>query len=238
MARFGPAPGQRYRSAEGQWRQVWQRCVLSAALCMWSIVTQPSSEPAAAAAAATGEGSTAGCASSDEASSSNSSSSSSSTATCTAGDSCGSSSSTAQPSSTSSDGSGSSSGQPVKRGHLLQLHLNPRWAAAEAAYRAVAQNLGQQLGEDGEAIFTIAHVEQQFAAALELCRALAAAAPVPVVCNKPCCENLAGVSEVAAANKRCVGCRCRYCSAACQAADWRRHKHACRRMAAAGEVCG
>jgi hypothetical protein len=71
---------------------------------------------------------------------------------------------------------------------------------------------------------------------------LVAAAPLPLVCNNPGCENMAGVSEAGGARKVCAGCRCRYCSAACQAADWRRHKRACKRMAAAGrpaaECCG
>jgi hypothetical protein len=64
-----------------------------------------------------------------------------------------------------------------------------------------------------------------------------AAAPLPLVCNNPGCENMAGVSEAGAARKVCAGCRCRYCSAACQTADWRRHKRACKCMAAAGQAC-
>jgi hypothetical protein len=78
---------------------------------------------------------------------------------------------------------------------------------------------------------------QHFAEAIGLCRALAAAAPLPVVCNNPSCRNLEGVSEAAAASKACAGCRCRYCSVTCQRVDWRRHKGACRRMAAAGMAC-
>uniref|UniRef100_A0A383W5X3 phytol kinase n=1 Tax=Tetradesmus obliquus TaxID=3088 RepID=A0A383W5X3_TETOB len=128
----------------------------------------------------------------------------------------------------SSSGSGSSS-LPVQWRYLLNLEqLNPRWAAAAAEYEAAVQTLrpGAQMG-------------QQYAAALQLCKALEAAAPLPAMCNNLGCENLAGVSEAAAASKRCAGCRCRYCSAACQAADWRRHKHACRCMAAAAaESCG
>jgi hypothetical protein len=76
-----------------------------------------------------------------------------------------------------------------------------------------------------------------YADALQLCRALVAAAPLPLVCNNLICDNLAGLSEAGAAGKVCAGCRCRYCSAACQAADWRRHKRACRRMAAQGQGC-
>jgi hypothetical protein len=81
-------------------------------------------------------------------------------------------------------------------------------------------------------------VGQLYADALELCRAVVAAAPLPVVCNNPSCERLEGISEAAAAGKLCAGCRCRYCSAACQAADWRRHKRACKRMSAVGHMCG
>ncbi|KAF6256837.1 hypothetical protein COO60DRAFT_1640436 [Scenedesmus sp. NREL 46B-D3] len=40
---------------------------------------------------------------------------------------------------------------------------------------------------------------QQYAEAISLCRALAAAAPLPVVCINPSCESLAEVSEAAAA---------------------------------------
>jgi hypothetical protein len=75
---------------------------------------------------------------------------------------------------------------------------------------------------------------QQYAAAVGLCRALAAAAPLPVGCNNPSCGNTEGAGEAAAASKACIGCRC---SVACQRADWKRHKGACRRMAAAGQAC-
>jgi hypothetical protein len=78
---------------------------------------------------------------------------------------------------------------------------------------------------------------QRHAEAKALCRTLAAAAPVTAVRNNPSCTDLRGVSEAAAACKACAGCRCRYCSVACQRGDWKRHKGACRRMAAAGETC-
>jgi hypothetical protein len=78
---------------------------------------------------------------------------------------------------------------------------------------------------------------QQYAKAVGLCRALAAAAALPIACNNPSCGNIDGVSEAAAASKVCSGCRCRYCSVACQRADWQRHKGACRCMAAAGQAC-
>uniref|UniRef100_A0A383WPF4 phytol kinase n=1 Tax=Tetradesmus obliquus TaxID=3088 RepID=A0A383WPF4_TETOB len=77
-----------------------------------------------------------------------------------------------------------------------------------------------------------------YADALQLCRVLAAAAPLPLVCNNPGCVNMSGLSETVAASMACTGCRCRYCSAACQATDWERHKPACKRMVAAGQSCG
>jgi hypothetical protein len=88
------------------------------------------------------------------------------------------------------------------------------------------QQQQQQAGPDD--------ISQLSADALQLCRALVAAAPLPLVCNNPSCDNLAGASEAAVAIKLCAGCRCRYCSAACQAADWRRHRKACKAMVAAG----
>jgi hypothetical protein len=78
---------------------------------------------------------------------------------------------------------------------------------------------------------------QLYTTSLELCRAVVAAAPLPQGCSNPRCENMAGLSEASAARKVCAGCRCRYCSAACQVADRRKHRHACRRMAAAGQAC-
>jgi hypothetical protein len=79
---------------------------------------------------------------------------------------------------------------------------------------------------------------RQFADAVKMCRGLAAAAPLKLLCNNPSCEDFSGVSEAAAtASKRCTACRCcNYCSVACQRADWKRHKHACRHIAAAGEA--
>jgi hypothetical protein len=63
------------------------------------------------------------------------------------------------------------------------------------------------------------------------------AAPITVICNSPSCDHLGGVSEAAAACKACAVCSCRYCSVACQRSDWKRHKQACRLLAAAGESC-
>jgi hypothetical protein len=80
------------------------------------------------------------------------------------------------------------------------------------------------------------HVEMQqvYSDALRFCRTVVAVAPLPVVCNNPRCGDLSGMSEAASAHYVCAGCGCRYCSAACQAAGWRSHKMACRRMAAYG----
>jgi hypothetical protein len=74
--------------------------------------------------------------------------------------------------------------------------------------------------------------QQLYQDALVFCRTLVAVAPLPVVCNNPGCSELRGVSEAAATRYVCARCGCRYCSAACQAAGWRGHKKACRRMAA------
>jgi hypothetical protein len=67
---------------------------------------------------------------------------------------------------------------------------------------------------------------------LGLWRTLLAVAPLPVVCNNVSCRQLQGPSEAAAAKYVCAGCGCSYCSTACQAAGWRGHKKACRRMVA------
>jgi hypothetical protein len=79
-----------------------------------------------------------------------------------------------------------------------------------------------------------AEMRQLYQDALRICRTFTALAPLPVVCNNPGCYELSGVSEAATARYVCAGCGCRYCSAACQAAGWRSHKKACRRMAAYG----
>jgi hypothetical protein len=143
-------------------------------------------------------------------------------------------------SSSSGSSSNSSRADPqAKWGYLLRLQQCSRqWAAAVAAYGANQPNW--QGVEEGTLPSTGAAAEQhsqQYAEAVGLCRALAAAAPLPVVCNNPSCGNMDGVSEAAAASKRCSVCHCRYCSVACQKADWKRHKIACRRMAAAGQAC-
>ena len=51
-------------------------------------------------------------------------------------------------------------------------------------------------------------------------------------CAHPCCTTLLGASEAdAPRGKLCSGCRAvRYCGPACQKADWRAHKAACREL--------
>jgi hypothetical protein len=60
-----------------------------------------------------------------------------------------------------------------------------------------------------------------------------------VGCSHQRCTNLSGPSAegLVAGRKgvRCGGCRvARYCSPACQQADWPQHRHVCRRLGAAG----
>jgi hypothetical protein len=154
---------------------------------------------------------------------------------------------------------GSSSGihgaAAVRWGYLLQqLKQSRGWAEAAAAFGSnwpdALRVLNAALRPSSEESGAISdsgsqHQQQQqqqglddisqlYADALQLCRALVAAAPLPLVCNNPSCDNLAGVSETAVATKLCAGCRCRYCSAACADADWRRHRKGCKAMAAAG----
>jgi hypothetical protein len=137
----------------------------------------------------------------------------------------------------------SSSRQQVSWGYLLQLQqCSPRWAAAVSAFDTkwpgwcndVKGFASVGAASSSEAM---ALTQQRYTDAVELCRVLAAAMPLPLLCNNLGCESLARVSEAAAACKRCAGCRCHYCSAACQTADWKRHQHACRRMRAAGKTC-
>jgi hypothetical protein len=157
--------------------------------------------------------------------------------------------------------SSSSSDMQVKRGCLLQLLRSSDWADTVTAFDGQWPDLPAVLDRHQQGIEQVSvgssssssstsnvnagnaqqqaadNISQLYADALELCRTVVAAAPLPLVCNNLGCENMAGASEADAARKVCVGCRCRYCSAACQAADWRRHKRACKRMAAAGQAC-
>jgi hypothetical protein len=141
----------------------------------------------------------------------------------------------------SSSCSSASPGLQVKWSYLLSLQQSSKkWRAATA---------GCRVGDRDAEIFCVfasavltgsgsidAELERSLILFVQLMRTLAAVAPLPV-CNNPSCESLAGVSAAAAACQVCAGCRCRYCSVACQRADWLRHKRACRRMAAAGAAC-
>jgi hypothetical protein len=202
-------------NAEVQW-QVWQLAVLQAMQQLWAAFKSVGLAPSALLLASAAGETLAGDACADPPETNTSSSNGS-----------------------TSSSNGRSAGRQVKWGYLLRLQqCSPQWAAAVAAYEA-----NQADWEEVEALVlpsTAAAAEQlsqHYTEAIGVCRALVAAAPLPVVCNNPSCGNTEGVSKAAAACKACVGCRCRYCSVACQRADWKRHKGACRRMAAAGTAC-
>uniref|UniRef100_A0A383V4W0 MYND-type domain-containing protein n=1 Tax=Tetradesmus obliquus TaxID=3088 RepID=A0A383V4W0_TETOB len=194
-------------TAEVQWH-FWQMFVLQSALRMLSALGRLELDPATQSAVAASTAAAAAAA-------------------------------VAPPAGSSTSGSCSSSNSQVSWGYLLQLQQSsPRWAAAVAAFDVGGlHNLDLTAAQVLPGNPVLNTVRQQYTAAIQLCRTLVAEAPLPVVCNNPSCENLAGVSEAAAASKACAGCRCRYCSAACQTADWKRHKSACKRMAAAGQAC-
>jgi hypothetical protein len=180
--------------------------------------------------------------------------------TATAGSS---SSNSLQAGSNSSCSSRSSSDRQVKWGYLSELLCSSDWTQTVAAFDSrwpdmpsvleIHQQAAEQVSAGSSSSSSSSStsnanagiaqqqamddVSQLYSDALELCKALVAAAPLPLVCNNPGCENTVGLSEVNVARKVCAGCRCRYCSAACQAADWQRHKRACKRMAAAGQAC-
>jgi hypothetical protein len=104
-------------------------------------------------------------------------------------------------------------------------------APSETAASA-AQNRQQADGVDDEYDQAM---NAMYSAALQFCRVLAGAAPLPHLCNNLGCSSLAaGSTEAAAAVKVCSGCGAWHCSAGCAAAHWRQHKKACRRMAALG----
>uniref|UniRef100_A0A383WBX8 phytol kinase n=1 Tax=Tetradesmus obliquus TaxID=3088 RepID=A0A383WBX8_TETOB len=162
--------------------------------------------------------------------------------------------------------SGTTAGRQPKWSYLLQLHGCDRWGAAARTFEQRWPDVLAAINSSSSSSSSIAagsdarspsepgsssssdvfgagsqqqpaDVDELYADALQLCRALVAAAPLPLVCNNPGCANMCGLSEAAAASKLCAGCRCRYCSAACQSADWKRHRRACKRMAAAGQTC-
>jgi hypothetical protein len=56
---------------------------------------------------------------------------------------------------------------------------------------------------------------------------------LPVGCNNPLCSNLGGLSEAAAASKRCSRCKtANYCNAGCQEVHYNQHKQTCKQLAA------
>jgi hypothetical protein len=138
--------------------------------------------------------------------------------------------------------SSSSSNQQAKWSYLLRLQqLSPQWSAAVAAFDTKWHSFNWGKLQEQLLSSTASEAEPAqllYKDALQFSRTLTAAAPITVVCNNPSCESLAGVSEAAASCKACASCSCRYCSVACQRADWKRHKQACRQLAAAGDTCG
>lgn len=75
---------------------------------------------------------------------------------------------------------------------------------------------------------------EQYSDAVQFCRVLVDAVPLPHICNNLDCRSLSKTSEAAAAVKVCSGCGAWYCCSDCAVAHWLRHKQACRRMAALG----
>jgi hypothetical protein len=150
----------------------------------------------------------------------------------------GAGSSSSSSRSSSSGGSSSGSASEVKWGYLLHLQqYSSGWAAAVAAFNEKWPSFEELTTAVEKELLSSKRHAQLYFDVVTLCRALADAAPVTVVCNNPSCESLTNVSEAAASCKACSCCRCRYCSVACQAADWERHKHACHQLTAAGYAC-
>jgi hypothetical protein len=135
-----------------------------------------------------------------------------------------------------SSSSSSSSSRTVRWQHLLRLHESRKLMAAVTALRWAPGHIVPLIVSDALRVSSREqmHLRQMYQDAMDVCRSLVAVAPLPVVCNNPQCKALHRVSDAAAARYVCAGCGCRYCSAACQAAGWRSHKKACRRMAACG----
>jgi hypothetical protein len=141
-------------------------------------------------------------------------------------------------SSTSASASSSSSSQQAKWSHLLQLQYSSKVAAAVTTFEGKWHDWFYDQSMYSGTAAAAEKAGEMYADVLGLCRAVAAAAPLHGVCNYVGCENLASVSEAAAcAGKTCAACKASYCSVACQKADWPLHKHACKRLTAAGERC-
>jgi hypothetical protein len=137
----------------------------------------------------------------------------------------------------------SSSSSRPKWGHLLLLQqFSPDCATAVNAFSKERPGWGKKVEQVMACVLAgtpvlLEELQLLFDDALQLIKELVDAAPLPVVCNNPSCDSLAGVREAAAACKACAICRCRYCSEACQKADWKRHKPVCKRMVAADMTC-
>jgi hypothetical protein len=226
---LGPRGEKEQHTVELQW-QCWQQAVLQALQPLLAAMRSLGMAPAATAAAAVEQGLAA------QPPASAGLKTDSPVGDVTAVDQ-GSSSSTGSASIESS--SSSSSLEQAKWCYLLRLQqCSPRWAAAVAAFDAKWPGWeGVAEGDLPASAAAAAQLVELFDDAIGLCKVLAAAAPITVVCNNPSCESLDGVSEAAASCKACAGCSCRYCSVACQRADWKRHKQACRQLDAAGCTC-
>jgi hypothetical protein len=224
--------------------QRWQSDVISAARDAMSALpdTMSSAGPATAAAAAemnccsTGDGCSCCRGGTSSCSSSSSSRANGSVSTEVVG--------------SSSSSSSSSAAGDVQWAYLLQL---PRSKKLEVAVQDLNSKMTDSRNELCKSVFmgtewvedraspTAAvqgrheHMQEMYSAALQFCRVLAGAAPLPHLCNNLGCSSLAaGSTEAAAAVKVCSGCGAWHCSAGCAAAHWRQHKKACRRMAALG----
>jgi hypothetical protein len=221
-----PAGGEEHQSIEVQW-QYWQASVLEATQPLLAGLRKLGMAPAAAAAERAAAQIDVGP-DTEQLTSRCLTDQGSSTSSRQAG------SIIAPAASQCSSSSCSNSTPQVKWCYLLHLqHLSPHWAAAAAAFTAKWPNSEELPAPAADA----EQLGQLYDDVVGLCRALLDAAPITVVCNNPSCESLADVSEAAASCKACPGCRCRYCSAACYKVDWKRHKPACKQLAAAGCAC-
>jgi uncharacterized membrane protein YgdD (TMEM256/DUF423 family) len=130
----------------------------------------------------------------------------------TAASAAASSSSSSSNSNSSSGASGGSSSsrrsEQIKWGHLLQLQHSPQLAAVVAKFATKWPNWYTDTSLAIGAPAAVAQTGEMYADAVQLCRVLAAAAPLHGVCNYLGCEKLAGVSEAAAADKTCSRCKC------------------------------
>ena len=113
----------------------------------------------------------------------------------------------------------------------LRVLMAMAWAEADSARLQsgrVFTALLARLAEAGEAGRGAPGSDQHRTWLLQQERALATRS-----CASLACTNLAGDSETSVKGRRCAGCvTVRYCCTECAAADWRRHRPACRLLAA------